>query len=513
MTALAQIRHVAAKDVRQTRWVLLLYVALVALATATAAQLPGFSVGFFDGWLPLLVLTGMLIVAFAVQSDSPTRTGALWTTRPLLPGAVLGAKLAFTVIALMIVPVIGEAIGLHQYGLEGGALVRAGSSSALLYGELLLAAALVAALTRDLWTYIVAFIIIAVVAELASVLPAEPTASLAGGNGMVLYWGTRAAATVACVAALAVLYRRRDARRGAIAFGFAAVVVLIASLFMPAPAPRALPVEGPVVSVPAQRADSAPIAGTSRFDVLLDVDALAGVTADRLVLGRATAHISLADGSSVDIPIRQNFDLRGVSSRVGGVRWFELPFAGYPRHLPIQIFVDPAQRATLAASRVTGIRIDGEVTAFTGRVVAPIPPRPGALLRIGGRTYTIDAYEHSAAGASLDVSSRWIDTAAAGRASFPRGAMIQVEPTIALVREHDGQRQGIAPMSTGEESSNSSLVLPGPMVQIEHSHFGAIAPRGSALDARWFDDARLTAIDWTPIRRFAIRADVPVAER
>ena len=88
MTWLADVRHVLAKDVRQFRWMLIVYLAFVLAAMARGL-----------GWAPLevlgsglgpiaVVLTGMIILASIVQTDSPVRMNAFWATHPLRPSAM-----------------------------------------------------------------------------------------------------------------------------------------------------------------------------------------------------------------------------------------------------------------------------------------------------------------------------------------------------------------------------------------------------------------------------------------
>jgi ABC-type transport system involved in multi-copper enzyme maturation permease subunit len=144
----AQALHVARKDVRFTRWLLLAYGAL-AVMVAASWQLwfwPPLSYSVFAGGG--LVLLGMIIAAVVVQDDSPARNDAFWQTRPLDPAAVFMAKLAYVGAALLAVALVAQAVALLGFGIGAGELARLLGGSALLYGALLALALLAASLTR-----------------------------------------------------------------------------------------------------------------------------------------------------------------------------------------------------------------------------------------------------------------------------------------------------------------------------------------------------------------------------
>ena len=94
MTWLAQAVHVARKDLRLTKWSLLLYLAGVALLTILA--LLGVAIWGQLLWAGALCVAGGLLLGMFVHADSPTRVDAFWATRPLSTSAVYAAKVMGT---------------------------------------------------------------------------------------------------------------------------------------------------------------------------------------------------------------------------------------------------------------------------------------------------------------------------------------------------------------------------------------------------------------------------------
>src|SRR5215468_7651472 len=126
MNWFSQIRHVAVKDIRRTRWALIVYIALITVSAASFATGRAFGPNSsspstetpampaaFAVYLPVVcVILGLVAAGSVVQLDSPTRANAFWASRPISPSAVLGAKLVVVMITIVGLPLIGVAIGL-----------------------------------------------------------------------------------------------------------------------------------------------------------------------------------------------------------------------------------------------------------------------------------------------------------------------------------------------------------------------------------------------------------------
>jgi hypothetical protein len=141
----AQVLHVARKDLRLSRWLLLAYAAVVAGVGAAAAEW-----GVFAAVAPPLrmlgvVLLGTVLLAFLVQADSPARSDSLWVILPLRSSAVFAAKLLVGVVVLIGIPLLGQLAGLRAHDVAPGNLAGLLGQSALSYGVWLAIVAAVAA--------------------------------------------------------------------------------------------------------------------------------------------------------------------------------------------------------------------------------------------------------------------------------------------------------------------------------------------------------------------------------
>ena len=145
MTWIAQLGHVVAKDVRQARWILLVYglvvigVTISSLHAMEATRLPA------SAFAAVIVLFGMVIVAWLVQDDSPFRADAFWASRPFYPSAVLGAKGLIAIVFIVGVPAIGQGIALASNNVGGRFIAPMVLESVEIYALWLLAAMVTAA--------------------------------------------------------------------------------------------------------------------------------------------------------------------------------------------------------------------------------------------------------------------------------------------------------------------------------------------------------------------------------
>src|SRR5262249_39075988 len=111
MTAIAQVLHVARKDLRESRWPVVVFVAVVAGAVVRVMGRMASS-GIFEMSVVLVVITGLLLSAILVQNDSPIRADAFWTTRPLAPAAVLCAKILVVAVIVAAIPLAAQALAI-----------------------------------------------------------------------------------------------------------------------------------------------------------------------------------------------------------------------------------------------------------------------------------------------------------------------------------------------------------------------------------------------------------------
>lgn len=150
MNPVRQVVHVLGRDLREHRWLALCFTALVAIAVArvTGVSIPG-AVGTLAALF--LIAIGVLLAAAVTQSDSPGDPTNFWATRPLAPRSILAGKLAGFLL-LTLLAATGQGIALSLLDLPLRDLIEWTALPSLLFLEWLIAAALVAAVTRDLRT-------------------------------------------------------------------------------------------------------------------------------------------------------------------------------------------------------------------------------------------------------------------------------------------------------------------------------------------------------------------------
>jgi hypothetical protein len=148
----AQVRQLMAKDVRRNRLALAGFVgaiAVVSLATASSSSQS------YPGQFQWIDILGGLLAASIVQDDSPLGHKASWRAYPLSGFAVFSAKLS-------LIAVIGAASPIAEHFARSGAL---GSGAPILNPEVathaiatMAAVMILAALTPDLMSFVLAFV-------------------------------------------------------------------------------------------------------------------------------------------------------------------------------------------------------------------------------------------------------------------------------------------------------------------------------------------------------------------
>jgi hypothetical protein len=123
------LRHLVKADFRQFRWILVIWCGLVVTSATIHGGRPMFAEYSRPyellGLLAALVWTGGLLVmlgfiAQVVQAHPLVGTTAFWMTRPIPPRTLLGAKLVFVCIVMVLVPVVAEMalMAAHRVSLE-----------------------------------------------------------------------------------------------------------------------------------------------------------------------------------------------------------------------------------------------------------------------------------------------------------------------------------------------------------------------------------------------------------
>jgi hypothetical protein len=130
-----QARQILGKDLRRLRWIVIAWFALVCARTLVETVGADVALGGFGPQIgisevsALLSLMYVLLLALLVSRlvhDEPlVGRDAFWITRPIAPGALMGAKLAFAALFFIVVPVAGDVVVAAAFGTRAGHIARA----------------------------------------------------------------------------------------------------------------------------------------------------------------------------------------------------------------------------------------------------------------------------------------------------------------------------------------------------------------------------------------------------
>src|SRR5262249_39374304 len=180
--AMNQTLHIFKKDLRRLRWMVIAWLAICAarviVDTAGAnVALEGFGPTIAIGQLSVLLslITFLFLTLFVsrlVHEEPLVGRDAFWITRPIVPGALMAAKLTFVILFLIVGPLIGGAIVAPYFSTPARDIATAVSVSALTH--LLFVAPLLglAVLTPSLTRFVLAIVgvIATLFAAMASVI-------------------------------------------------------------------------------------------------------------------------------------------------------------------------------------------------------------------------------------------------------------------------------------------------------------------------------------------------------
>lgn len=209
MNAIAQALHVARKDVRAARWMLLAYLGLMLLAALRAIGVLGADpAGALDAAAPLMILVGLVLAANIMHSDAATPT-AFWATRPLAPGSMTAGKLV--VASLVLLPAIAvQAYLLRLFEVPATDALASALRSGVRFGGWLLLAVLIGSVARSFKQFVLigvaAFGLFVLPLPMMSMLPSDAQTRI-----LVSRWLLGAGVLLAVVTVY-LPYRYRDLR-------------------------------------------------------------------------------------------------------------------------------------------------------------------------------------------------------------------------------------------------------------------------------------------------------------
>lgn len=513
MKPLTQIAHVMSKDVRQLQWPLLAYVTLVAVATAHAVMWPSVSIGLLDWLMVFVVLLGVIVAALLVQTDSPIRADAYWASRPLAPWAVLGAKIAGALLFIIGIGLVGQFFGLRAYDLNPRLIPAELAASARTYALCLLVAMVLAALTEDFRSFVVAVVAVPIALLVLGMTVLSPAIDHMGRPPAT--WVVASAAVAGGAAILAFVYRTRYSRALIWLPAFVVASCGILSLFVPSPTPARTTRTAP------RLAQETPIALSLAGDAIHDLDARGlqlsvAVTpppaVGGLILANASVTFHLRDGSAVAVPVDMPMlELYAPRRTLGqGESWIGATPVSY-RGRTFAVRPDDSQRNRLAAG-IASVDLDAQMIEYDAHVVGTLPLRSGAQLTSDGTRVAIDRWSSSPHGPEVAVrfSSIAPDPPMLGWTTF--GSSI-AGCEFALV--NPSRREALALISRSSTSDRGALVLPGSSATSATMTLTSMQPRAGESTASmpgddWLRDARLVVQQWSSVGQHPVHASLQV---
>jgi len=516
MNPLSQVWHVLAKDARQQRRILVVYLLLVVVATAHALGWRPLANGVFGGAMVVIGLVILLLVASVIQGDSPTRSDAFWASHPLDPYAVLAAKILFA-LALVAVAVIGQEIAIRGFDPTGDERWRMVVHPALSLITVMLAASVIASLTRDVRTFMLVTIVMPVLMVVTIALVSAYTESPEWlGRGSSIVEVTRWVTLALAAALLPWLYRTRDARWQTRVAGYLIAGIAVATLLAGDVARRRSFREPGTSTTTVPRVPLSLELATSRANDNPGQLSLALVVAPmpeqlQLALNAPTATLHFRDGSVTQLPLGYGYQLLGgdplmVRPSIPGVRWLR---EGWPRgtsRISLTERLTPAQREALDAGGGTVV-MDATIGVDTIVAGKPQPLVVGGVMKADGQRATVEDWSHPGGRPDLVLHSATI-----GPDDSPFG--FERSRQYALINRTRGEAFPLAHLEARQ--SADGLVLPLTTLLTSSIHLG-VSERSAADDALpaddWYRDAELLPVSRRTLGSYPVRLTLVIAPR
>lgn len=515
--------HVARKDVRHARALLVVYAIIAAIALLAAMALPVQSdnTTLLTGSGLVLLFVGMIMGASAIQADSPTQSNAFWASRPFHPTAMLGAKILYCAIVIVGIPLVAELTGLAHFQASTATILGDLARSSAIYGVLLLATIVIASLTSDLRGFIVAAlaVLIGIVGIVAVVMISNIQSHFGAISidfGRVSSWGVNVVALLGGLALLIWLYRRRDVSRVAW-IGAVIVVGACVDLLLDIGASQ------PDVHVSKIAGNAPPIV----FDQATISPRPSGPPALRLQFALPTPEamrrvgltvrevdVRLRDGSVVHAqPNREPMTFDTPASLLpAGVQ----PFGSQSRARTIGTTVGffEEDRARLDRVGIASVDVKATVDISQAEQIATGTFGESTSKTVAGTR--VEIVRDPASRFTIEVLTASVENA--------RGIM---NPSTSVVLVNQQQREGLVLDSQRYAVTSSWMVLPGAPLWNDRVTFNTLRPRESNTSFRavstigpigdplavetnvaastdrfpglaWYDGAKIAVFQWTP---------------
>ncbi len=495
MNAFAQVLHLLVNDVRRLRWLLLAYAACVVLAMVGALSFPTRASDWIEMTPVLVFVTGLFLLASAVQADSPYRPDAFWVSKPIQPAAVLGAKLALAALVVAL-PVAALMWTLIQIGFPSREYGSALGWASLSFASWLLLGMAIAALTHDLRSFANVLVGLAVLSLVGLLALLRRSFSNFGTSEMATSLAT-ALFHAGPLAVLVFVYLKRDAVMRARALGGALLAASL--LLLPFSIPRGYPAAPKVMTL---RPDEAPqvtlvldraLPGDAPETVRFHVSGRPWRDAARLVVIVDRMLVHARDGATVQVQRVPALVVRLRNPVPDSVEFRD--FAVDSSHA---LRLGEGELLRLA-SGIESIEVEGSVEAHAVQVAAVLPFTSGTRVRQGGTIFQLDSVQRDPVASSAVATTVTVHTERQG--IITEAQLSRVLPRLVLL--DDRAHRAIRLFSQSSGVSSGWMILPGT----------SIVRRWTKVEARWplaaggsaLAPARLMWLEWKSLGQAQLR--------
>jgi hypothetical protein len=498
----AQVGHVFVKDVRYARWAIGLF--LVAAVIAVLRAFVSADNPLFGSALPAGILTmlGVAIAAFVVQADPPAIAKAFWASRPFSPIAVLAAKLVFVLAVILTVPLVLQVAALRSFNLEANSIAALALGSATEYAAYLVLAVVVAALTPDLRSfglvYIVAFVLTFVIASVVS--PSPSTQSAGPGSNPMTFISYFLYAGLLCY-----VYLRREANLRAW-LGVPAIFLVNAIVGNRASYGREhfrSNIEAPRLTFAA--VDAPQSTDPERFR--LHVSAVGGSSDVEFALAIDAITVHLLNGEAISLNgFRQGAIVRRATlpTAAGPVQIHDSQFSAFVPIVGVQISEAESAKIRIGVSRVD---LDGHLLAVRPRLVTEFASPGARTIQLHGSRMHVHDVTIGRDQVTARVETDSFDDEAG---SYNYGTGQLGSPTIALVG--DSLNMALLMVSTTGGGGAGWFVLPGVSVshQTQRLQMNAawLSRSPIGFPSGWLQHSHVAVYDWERLGSVAVHQTI-----
>lgn len=498
MNWIGQVTHVAIKDFKQQRWPMVAYVLVAVATTIHASALP--SKNELSVAMPLLVLLGIIVTASVVQNDAPSKSNEFWISRPFFPTAVLGAKVLFALVAMIALALAGETVALISFAIPAHDVVALLGQSVAAYGYWLLGAIVVAAITPDIRSFIVATLLLLVgLLTAGSSLPARSLTTLGSSPAFQAMLVTLALGGGAAL--LVWIYRARDVGR-VVWVGATAVVaaLMLRGFAIDRRSFDRQPAAGMIKpNLTLSIVDASHLADRRRIRIRFATDS--AVPGQRVLFEVEQGMLHLRDGSSVALTtFLPTTTLRlGSMGLPSGIRVISEENSGDGG--VVDLAVANPQR-TVKPENISSLEVAGRVAIAVATPVASMPPAVGEVRANNGVRMRVSDVHLNADGSTIQLETATLFPPNDDRSTY-------FNPTLSIALVNDSAHEARVLHASANSSSTDWLVLPGvPILTGLLTLNGNTRPNGSdssARDESWYRAARMSISRWDTRVRYPVQ--------